>query len=238
MEMTGQRVVVLGGTSGIGLATARAAADRGARVVVASGREASVQRALGQLPEGAIGHSVDVRDGASLEAFFDGLGAFDHLIYTAGEALNFIPLSKLDSETAHKFFEIRYFGALAAVRAAVSQLRSDGSITLIGGSAGQRPGPGWALAASICGAMEGLTRALALELAPVRVNLVSPGVVRSPLWGEMDAEEREQMYAAVAKSPVGHVGEVEEIAQAFMYCIEQTYASGTVIAVDGGSLLV
>jgi NAD(P)-dependent dehydrogenase (short-subunit alcohol dehydrogenase family) len=239
MDITGQRVVVIGGTSGIGLATARAAAEHGAQVVVVSARQASVDRALGQLPAGATGHAVDVRDADALEAVFDRIGAFDHLAYTSGEALALTPLAQLDLATARRFFEIRFFGVLAAVRAAAPRLSPNGSITLTGGSAGPRPLPGWAVAASICGAMEALTRELALELAPVRVNLVRPGVVESPLWSAMSETDRDELYQATAKAvPVGHTGQVEEIALAYLYCMRQTYATGSIVPVDGGVVLV
>lgn len=239
MDITGQRVVVVGGTSGIGHATARAAASRGARVVVVSARQASVERALAELPADATGHAVDVRDPAALAATFDRIGAFDHLVYTSGEPLALAPVAELDLATARSFFEIRYFGVLAAVRAALPHLAPTGSVTLTGGSAGPRPQPGWAVTASICGAMEALTRELALELAPVRVNLVRPGVVESPLWSDLAAADRDALYrATAAAAPVGHVGRVDEIAQAFVYCMEQTYATGAIVAVDGGSVLV
>jgi NAD(P)-dependent dehydrogenase (short-subunit alcohol dehydrogenase family) len=239
MDISGQRVVVIGGTSGIGLATACAAAERGAEVVVVSARAESVQRALEQLPDSATGHAVDVRDAAALDAVFDRIGALDHLAYTSGEALALTPIADLDPAVARTFFEIRYFGVLATVRAAVPRLSRAGSVTLTGGSAGPRPQPGWAVAASLCGAMEALTRELALELAPVRVNLVRPGIVQSPLWSVMGDAERDELYQATAAAvPVGHTGEAEEIALAYLYCMEQTYATGSIVAVDGGALLV
>lgn len=239
MDIKGQRIVAIGGTSGIGLATARAAAERGAQVVVVSAREASVRRALEELPPGVTGHAVDVRDADALEALFDGIGAFDHLVYTSGESLALTPIAELDLETARSFFEIRYFGVLATVRAAAPRLTRSGSVTLTGGAAGPRPHPGWAVAASICGAMEALTRELALELAPVRVNLVRPGVVESPLWAAMAEADRDVLYQATAKAaPVGHTGRVEEIALAYLYCMQQTNATGSIVAVDGGTVLV
>jgi NAD(P)-dependent dehydrogenase (short-subunit alcohol dehydrogenase family) len=239
MDIDGQRVVVVGGTSGIGQATARAAAEHGARVVIVSAREASVQRALEHMPEGTSGHAVDVRDAAALETVFGRIGAFDHLVYTSGESLALTPIADLDLAAARGFFEIRYFGALATVRAAVPRLAGSGSITLTGGSAAPRPLPGWAVAASICGAMEALVRTLAVELAPLRVNLVRPGVVRSPLWASLGDDERDALYQSTAKAtPVGHAGEVEDIALAFLYCMRQTYATGSIVAVDGGSVLV
>jgi NAD(P)-dependent dehydrogenase (short-subunit alcohol dehydrogenase family) len=239
MDINGQRVVVIGGTSGIGLATAQAAAERGASVVVVSGREESVKRALGELPPGTTGHAVDVRDPSALKAVFEQIGRFDHLVYTSGEPLTLTPLADLDLATARRFFEIRYFGALAAVHAAAPFVAPTGSITLTGGSASPRPQAGWAVPASICGAMEALTRELALELAPVRVNLVRPGVVESPLWSALAKTDRDALFEATAKTtPVGHTGRVEEIARAYVYCMEQTYATGAIVAVDGGSVLV
>lgn len=239
MTLASKRVVIVGGTSGIGFATARAALDAGAEVVVASAKQSSVDRALGQLPSGTTGRALDVSDFTAVESFFADVGEMDHLVYTAGEALIVMPLAELDIDQARSFFQTRYFGALSVVRAAAPHIRAGGSITLTTGAAGHRPRPGWSVGASVCGAVEALTRALAVELAPVRVNAVCPGVVRSPLWAEMDKAEREQMYRGMAASlPVGHVGEPEEIAHAYLYCMAQTYATGSVLTVDGGHVLV
>ncbi len=239
MDLTGQRAVLLGGTSGIGLATAHALSARGARVVVASSRQASVDKALAALPGGAEGYAVNLADADETAAFIAGLGDFDHLVYTAGEPLALMPVDALDIEAARSFFTLRFFGALNAVRAAAPRLRPGGSITLTTGIAKDRPGPGWAVAASICGAVEALTKALAVELAPLRVNAVSPGVVRSPLWSGMDEADREAMYEGIGKSlPAGRVGEVEDIAQAYVHLISQSYTTGTVLTIDGGTILV
>lgn len=239
MKLSGQRVVVLGGTSGIGLAVAHAAAEQHAEVTVVSSRQASVERALGLLPAGARGLAADLTDQDRVRAVFDGLGEIDHLVFTAGEPLETMPLAAFDPQAAQDFFRLRFFGALQAVAAAAPHLRTGGSITLTTGTAKDRPGAGWAVAAGLCGAMESLTRALAVELAPLRVNVVSPGFVRSPLWSRMGEAEREEMYRAVgAGIPAGRVGEVEEIAQAYLFLITQPYATGTVVTVDGGGILV
>ncbi|MGC0421398.1 SDR family oxidoreductase [Embleya sp. AB8] len=238
MNLHGQRVVVLGGTSGIGLATAMLAAERGAEVTVVSGNPVSVDRALAQLPAGSRGQAVDLTDTAAVRALFEGLGPIDHLVFTAGEPPALMTMDTLDPDRARKFFEVRFFGALFAVQAAAPRLRPGGSVTLTTGIAGDRPGPGWSVAASICGAVSALTRALAVELAPIRVNAVSPGMVRSPLWDSMTETDREQMYQDTAAAiPLGRIGEVEDIAQAYLSFITQPFATGSVLTLDGGTVL-
>jgi NAD(P)-dependent dehydrogenase (short-subunit alcohol dehydrogenase family) len=238
MDLKGAHVVLLGGTSGIGFATAAAAADRGADVTVVSSNPASVKRALATLPPGARGRAVDLADVARVGELFDSLGELDHLAYTAGEPLALMPMAELDLDAARAFFGLRYFGVLAAVHAAAPYVRPGGSITLTTGTASQRSGPGWAVAASICGAVEGLTRALAVELAPIRVNAVQPGVVRSPLWSAMPETDREQMYRDLGEAlPLQRVGEVEDIAEGYLSVMTQPFATGTILTLDGGTLV-
>jgi NAD(P)-dependent dehydrogenase (short-subunit alcohol dehydrogenase family) len=112
-------------------------------------------------------------------------------------------------------------------------------VVFTSGTAGARPlGPGWSAASSICSAMEGLTRALAVELKPLRVNCVAPGVVKTDLWAGMGEAARDAFYAAeAARLPVGHAGAVEEIAESYLYLIRQTYVTGQVLYVEGGALL-
>jgi NAD(P)-dependent dehydrogenase (short-subunit alcohol dehydrogenase family) len=235
MKLQAQRLVILGGTSGIGLAVARAAAAEGASVIVASRRPERVQASL---PPGVEARELDLLAEDAVRDFFEALGPFDHLAYTAGDALQLRTLDETEPADARRFFELRYWGALTAVRHGHRRIRPGGSIVLTSGSAGARPRSGWTLAASICGAMEGLTRALAAELAPLRVNLVSPGVVRTPLWDGMDAAARAALYASEAlRLPVGHVGDPAEIAEGYLYLMRQTYMTGQTLAVDGGGAL-
>jgi NAD(P)-dependent dehydrogenase (short-subunit alcohol dehydrogenase family) len=231
MNFDKQQVVVLGGSSGIGYATAEAAKARGASVVVVS---RSPRQAAERL--GVAGRAADLSDPDAVAGVLADLGGIDHLVYTAGDALSLMPLADFDLGRAHGFFEVRYFGALSAVRAALPRLRPGGSITLTTGTAGDRPTPGWSVAASICGAVESLTRALAVELAPIRVNAVKPGVTRSPMWGAGEAVEH--LYAETAKTvPLGRPGEVADVADAIVYLMAQSYTTGTILPVDGGALL-
>ena len=238
MNFQGKRIVVLGGSSGIGLAVAQAAAREGAAMVIASSRRERVDEALKTLPAGAEGRALDLTDEPAVRALFGGLGSIDHLVFTAGESLQLDRLANTEIEAARRFFSLRYWGAYLSAKYGSSNIREGGSIVFTSGIAGQRPRPGWSVAASICAAMEGLTRALAVELAPVRVNIVSPGMVKTPLWAGMAQADREALYRQTAERlPVGHVGEPAEIAEAYLYLMRQSYATGQVLVVDGGGLL-
>jgi NAD(P)-dependent dehydrogenase (short-subunit alcohol dehydrogenase family) len=241
MTFDGTRILVVGGTSGLGLSVARAAAERGATPIVASRSQDNVDRAVADLPGGASGTTVDLRDADSIARLIKFAGPIDHLVYTAGEPLSLTMLADLTPEVIRDFWETRYVGALSVVRAAAQAdaIRRGGSIVLTGGNASQRPGPGWALGASICGALDALTRQLSLELAPIRVNLVAPGVTRSPLWAGMPAEDAQAMFDGLAaKLPVGRTGETSDVALAYLYAMEQSMATGTSLTVDGGAVLI
>ncbi|WP_419759030.1 SDR family oxidoreductase [Acidisoma sp.] len=239
MDLSGKRVVVLGGTSGIGLAVAEAVARAGATPVVASRDQARVDATVASLPAGAEGFAVDVTDEAAVSGMFERIGPFDHLVFTAGETLALGALAETSLASARQFFETRYWGALTAAKYGAPLIRPGGSIVFSSGSAGLRPRAGWALGASICMAMEGLTRALAVELAPIRVNVVTPGFVRTPLWQNIPEDDREAMFAAAGERlPVGRVGEAAEVAETYVFLMRQGFATGQSFVVDGGGVLV
>jgi len=234
-----KRIVVVGGTSGFGLATAQAAAAEGARVVVVSGNKENVDRALAALPKGSEGYTANISDEKQVSELFRAIGAFDHLVFTAGETLTTGEMNTIDFEKAKTFFDTRFWGSLMAARYASAYMRPGGSIVLTTGIAGRRPWKGWTVVAGLTGAIESLTRALAIELAPIRVNAVCAGLVRTPLWNNIPAEQREAMYQQVAAQlPVGRIGEPEDLAQSFLYLMKQPFSTGQVIVADGGGVLV
>ena len=234
-----KRVVIIGGSSGIGLAVAEEAASQGADVVIVSSKAERVQEAIQSIGGNVRGEAVDVFDEKSVESFFTNIGAFDHLVFTAGDSLQLHELADTDLKQARHAFELRYWAALAAVKYGNPHIRKGGSIVLTTGVAGRRPHKGWAVAASVCGTIEALTRALAVELAPIRVNAVSPGVVRTNLWQNMSADEREQLFESVGKRlPVGRVGEAHDIAQAYLFLMQEGFSTGQTVVVDGGTVLV
>jgi NAD(P)-dependent dehydrogenase (short-subunit alcohol dehydrogenase family) len=238
-ELSGRRIVVLGGSSGIGLAVAQRAVAQGATAIIASSNADRVKQAVAALDGKAEGHALDFSNERDMQNFFQNIGDFDHLVFTAGDTLQLNELVATDLTKARRAFELRYWAALAAVKYASPHIRTDGSIVLTTGVAGRRPHKGWAVVASICGTIEALTRALAVELAPIRVNAVCPGVVRTSLWKNMQEQDREAMYENVGNHLlVGRVGEACEIALAYLFLMQEGYSTGQTVVVDGGALLM
>jgi NAD(P)-dependent dehydrogenase (short-subunit alcohol dehydrogenase family) len=237
--LKGKKIILLGASSGIGLATAKKAAAEGADIVIVSGNRSRIDQALKELPAGSKGHAVDLSKEENIRHFFSSAGRFDHLVYSAGENLALLPIAQTDIMQAQTFFTIRFWGAFAAVKYAAPLINEGGSIGLTSGTAGARPGAGWSVASAICSAMEGFVRAMAVELSPIRVNCVVPGVIMSPLWDSMGAEMRDGIFEQVAKSAlVKRVGVPDDVADGFIYLMKQRNGTGQSLLIDGGAVLV
>jgi NAD(P)-dependent dehydrogenase (short-subunit alcohol dehydrogenase family) len=236
-SLEGKCVVVIGGASGIGYAVAVAARDEGARVVVASSQEANVQAATERLGGGASGFAVDVADEASVVGFFERLGPFDHLAFTAGdwEGSLFAPVRDLDLAAARNSFTVRFWGALAVAKHGCRTIAEGGSITLTGGMLAHRPMKGAPIPTAVAGAIEHLTRGLALDMAPIRVNAVCPGIV---LTDRTRTLPEEMLNAFTARLPIPRGADPAEAAQAYLYLMRGGYTTGQVLLVDGGGFVV
>ena len=174
-----------------------------------------------------------------MREFFSAIGEFDHLVVTAGESLDLGEFAVLDLERARRFFEIRFWGSIAAAKHAARRISPSGSIILTNGIIGVRPQKGWVVAAAITGAVEAVSRALAVELAPIRVNLVCAGIVRTNLWQDMPEQQRNELFEKVGQTlPVGRVGEAEDLAETYLYLMRERFSTGAMIVVDGGGVLV
>lgn len=238
-SLKGKKVVILGGSSGLGLATAKAAAAEGASVIIVSSNAARVQSAVAELPGNGFGMQADLSDEDSVMRLFGEIGTLDHLVFTAGESLLLSKIAETEVATAREFFDLRYWGAFMAIKYAAPRINAGGSIVLTGGIVSTRPNAGWSIGASICAAMDGFTRAMAVELAPVRVNLVSPGVIRTNLWSSMTDTERDAFFGQVAAAlPVRRVGEAEQVAQTYIYLMKRPFVTGQILVTDGGAVLV
>lgn len=240
MSLAGKRVVVIGGTSGIGFAVALGARAEGADVVVASSNPQNVEAAASRL-DGAAGLAIDVTDEGSVEKALGTLGRFDHLAFTAGDwgGPRRAALADLDLDAARALFAVRFWGAATVAKHAARAIAADGSITLTDGMIAHRPRKGSAISTGMAGAVEHLTRGLAVELAPVRVNCVCPGLIRTGVWDSIPEDRREAQWREMtSRQPLARIGEPEEAAEAYLYLMRGGYTTGQVLRVDGGTSVV
>lgn len=231
-------VIIIGGTSGIGLATAAAAAAEGAHVTVTGRDPARLAAARAQLGDGVEAVQLDAEDEAGTRKLLENMGSIDHVFITVGSLMLD---AKLEPDTAamRPALDTRFWAALYAAKYAARQMRGAGSITFMSGTAGRRPLPGASVASASCGAIDAFARALALDLAPIRVNSITPGYVDTPLFDALLGEQRDAVLAKAAASlPVKRIGRPEEIADAVLFLMKNGYVNGVNLAVDGGGLLV
>ncbi|KVQ19953.1 short-chain dehydrogenase [Burkholderia cepacia] len=235
MKLNDQRVLVVGGSSGIGEATARAFAEAGATVTIASRDAAKLAASKDRIGYGVSTGVMDITVDASVRAFLDSAGEFDHVVVSAAQTATG-PVRGLELDDAYAAMDSKFWGAYRIARAV--RIRQGGSLTFVSGFLSVRPSKNSVLQGAINAALESLARGLALELAPVRVNTVSPGLIATPLWSKIDAEARDRMYeGAAARLPAGRVGQPEDVANAVLYLASTPYATGSTVLVDGGGAI-
>lgn len=237
MKLNGQTVAVVGGGSGIGRAIARLASSAGAEVIISSRDGAKLQAAISAIGAGAV-LPVDMTDPDSVAEWADALPRIDHLVISASSAAHG-SFEVLPESDLRKMFDAKFFGPYAVANAGLAKLSEGGSITFFSGVLSRRPGMNCTGLGAVNGAIEALTRGLALELGPkLRVNCVSPGMVRSEAYARMEPAAREAMYASTGASlPTRRVGEPAEAAEAALFLISNTYTTGVVLDVDGGHMI-
>ncbi|MFG2719248.1 SDR family oxidoreductase [Streptomyces sp. NPDC048416] len=239
-----ERVVIVGGTSGIGLATARRQLKEGRDVVVTGRSSERLRAALDELAalEGASGTAsgsvVDARDEAATQEFFAELGRVDHVIVAATGSTAAGPFRSVTTDALRDAAEGKLIAHSLTARAALDVLSPTGSITFVTAASAGAAMPGTAGLAAVNASVAAMVPVLAVELAPVRCNAVSPGIVDTPWWDWMDAEAKAETFAAYAKStPAGRCGHPEDIADALSFLVGNSFTTGVVLTVDGGARL-
>jgi NAD(P)-dependent dehydrogenase (short-subunit alcohol dehydrogenase family) len=237
MKLQGRKAIVLGGTSGIGLETARQLSDGGADIVVASRSESNREIAASTLGAAAVIREVDVLDRDGLAALFEEQSPFDILVCSATGGPRAIgPFLEMDLDGFQGSFA-KLWGYTNAVRLGASSMSEDGTIVLVSGYPARRPSPGVSAISTVGNAVEGFARAIASEIAPRRINVVSPGVISTPMM-TLDPEIRDTFLASTTESfAIPRPGQPEEVAGAILFVIENEYVTGTTVDVDGGALL-
>ena len=248
-KLAGKHVLVVGGTSGIGYAVAEASIENGARVSVSSSREESIKTTLDRLSKSypdaqAAGHVCDLSKPsveADLEALFQKVGTVDHIVFTSGDKLATKSFQDVDMDYFIKAGQVRFFAPFFTAKVGSRYITPGptSSITITGGGIAERPVGDWAVIGSYAAGLYGLVRSLALELKPVRVNLVQPGGVETELWRDMEPAKKEALYQRWKENnPTGAVGQAEDVAEAYLWLMKDKNVTGRVAASDSGHSLV
>lgn len=234
-SLANSRVLVIGGSSGIGLAVAEAAIAADALVTIASRSRSNLDEALKSLGPKAQSVVLDTADEKAIEVFFDTTEPFDHIVVSAAQTPTG-PVRKLALADAQKAMESKFWGAYRVARFA--RFTERGTLTLVSGFLSERPSATSVLQGAINAALEGLARGLALELSPVRVNTVSPGLINTPLWSKMDETAKQAMFTKVAGNlPAKTIGQPADIANAVLFLMATPFATGSNVRVDGGGAI-
>jgi NAD(P)-dependent dehydrogenase (short-subunit alcohol dehydrogenase family) len=232
--MNGETVVVIGGSAGIGLATARMARAAGAEVVLTGRSPERLERAAAQVGA-ARTEAFDAGDHEAMGRFFAELGPVDHVISTAGRPY-YAPLAELDIEEARRSLDDHLFLAINVAQRAVGVVR--GSLTFISGTGGRRPGPGLAMIGAMTAALPALIANLALEVAPIRVNLIAPGFVDTPLSASLLGDQLDARRAQLRETlPIGRVVGPDDVAALAIHLMQNSALTGATYDVDGGQQL-
>jgi NAD(P)-dependent dehydrogenase (short-subunit alcohol dehydrogenase family) len=233
--MERQRFVITGGSSGIGLESARLAVQDGHEVVLVARSQERLDHAAQQIGGRVTTAVVDVTNEHDVEHFFSFSPEFDHLITAAGDKAVDAAQRDVDTAVARRVFEVKYWGQYFAVKYGAPRIRTGGSIVMFSAWLARKPTAGFPTYAAIDGAVESLARTLMLELAPIRVNVLAPGVIDTPLYDNLDAETRRAVFSQVAsRLPLGRIGTAAECARAVDFLTKAAYANGTVLDIDGG----
>ncbi|PER65852.1 SDR family oxidoreductase [Priestia megaterium] len=235
--LKGKKIVIIGGSSGIGFETAKQVIAQGAEVIIASRSKNKLQNAKEQLGASATAFILDTTQEQQVQSFFEKVGQFDHLVVSAAETSGGSFLHT-NTAQARQLFENKFGGQYYAAKYGAPKILPHGSITLFSGVVAYKSMVGSSILGAVNAAVSNLGQTLALELAPIRVNIISPGIIDTPSRSKMPEETRNHFYATVGnKLPVKRIGRAEDVAQSVLYLLQNSFVTGTVLHVEGGHIL-
>jgi NAD(P)-dependent dehydrogenase (short-subunit alcohol dehydrogenase family) len=241
-SLTGTKVVVVGGSSGIGLGVAKAALGRGAHLVIVGRSQDKLLQAQRTLAADGRVETVtaDMTREAEISAAFAGIDRFDHLVSTAGALPPGDPIADTDTDEIRRFVDNKLIGAVLLAKHAARRIKRGGSMTFTSGiNKDKPPVPGGAAVSAIAGSFSYFARALSLELAPSRVNIVSPGWVDTPMFDELVGDAKAAYFDAMAAQlPIGRIATSADIAPAYIHAMESDFTTGETLHIDGGQRLI
>jgi len=230
-----EHAVIIGGSSGIGFATARRLLDQGYGVTI-TGRDANRLEAAKQELSGRVDTAIfDAADRGKSAGFFENLGSFDHLVLAMSGGRGLGPFETLDLDEVRAGYEEKVWPHLSCAQAALPTINRTGSITFVSAVSAQMCVPGLAGVAAINGTLLTVTPILAVELKPLRVNAVAPGVIDTPWWNFLPADKRQSVFDDyAAKTPVGRIGQADDVAKAIAFLVSDSFITGQILSCDGG----
>ena len=236
-KLAGKNVVIIGGTAGIGLAAAQAASELGANVWAAGRSEEHIEKA-NTVSNGTFEvRQADTHDADALEAIFKEVETIDHLVSSAVGGERTLKPFLEQTEDQFKAAYDKLWGYAKVVRTAAPYLAADGSITLVSGSPARKIKPAQSALSCVGASVENLVRCLALEMAPIRVNVVSPGTVDTAMFDWMESDKEEKLKGMTATHLIKRAGTAEEVAEGILFALQNAFVTGTTIDVDGGRIL-
>lgn len=237
MELKNKKVVIIGGSSGIGLESAKLAGEQGAEIIIAGRSEEKLNKAKVEIGSNTKTYSLDFTQEADVKAFFDKIGEIDSLVVTAGIA-TYGHFLETETSQDRQLFDGKFWGQYHAAKHGAPNVSKDGSIILFSGVVAFKAMEASSALGAVNAAISSLGRSLALELAPIRVNVISPGVVDTPSRYDMSEEERNEFYNGVAEGlPLNRVGQSEDVAESVIYLLRNNFTTGEILHVEGGHRL-
>ena len=238
MSLKGQKIVIIGGSSGMGLATSQALVRESATVFIASRSKEKLAAAKALVAGEVQTSSLDFTDESAVNKFFETTGRIDHLVMAAAGPPAWGKFLELDPAALRTAFNTKFWGYFNCARSAVAYLRDDGSIIFLTGGASRAAIPGTSGLAAVNGAITCMAYTLAKELAPLRVNVISPGLIDTPAYDWMTADEKQAFFEQMGGGlPVQRIGQSHEIGEAVLLLIRNGFITGAVLDVDGGARL-
>lgn len=231
-----KNILIAGGSSGMGFEIAKKVLEEGAIVHLVSSNIEKLEKAKIALGiENVYVHALDISDETSVIELASKIDKLDHLVTTAAR-LTFKPLAELSRNEISQMIDAKLWGPLLLTKYLAPKLASDGSIVYFSGVAADKGGAGASVVGAVNSALHGLAKNLVYELSPIRVNVVSPGIVQSPTWDFMDKADQDQLFESAAEGlPAKRIGQPTDLAETALYLIKNKYTNGTVITVDGGA---